>query len=231
MRRTFPRPSPSLVIAVIALFVALGGTPLANVLLNGADLKNGSVTGTKLQKGTLTGTQIRNGSLTGTQIRRGSLTGTQVRNGSLTGTQVRKDSLTGTQIRESTLGQVPSAVDADTVGGRSPTTFEPASQWALIAGSAAGAIILAGSRDLTVARSSAGTYIVGTLNSVAAKPLSATLNQSSAGSIAVAPCGGAVNNPGGFNCPVSNDNQHVIVVTQNPAGTPSDATFYVSIGG
>jgi hypothetical protein len=45
-------------IALVALFVALGGTGYAAVTINGANIKNGSIVGKKLRKHTLSGTQI-----------------------------------------------------------------------------------------------------------------------------------------------------------------------------
>lgn len=55
LRRT---PSPALIISLIALFVAMGGSAYA-LVITGADVKNGSLTGKDLRKNTLTGTQIR----------------------------------------------------------------------------------------------------------------------------------------------------------------------------
>lgn len=55
MRNT---PSPALVISIVALFVALGGTSYAAVKLNGKNIKKGTVSGAALKKNTLTGTQI-----------------------------------------------------------------------------------------------------------------------------------------------------------------------------
>jgi len=52
------RPSPALIISLIALFVALGGTAYA-LVITGADVKNGSLTGKDLRKNTLTGAQIK----------------------------------------------------------------------------------------------------------------------------------------------------------------------------
>lgn len=52
------RPSPALVISLIALFVAMGGSAYA-LVITGGDVKNGSLTGVDLRKNTLTGTQIR----------------------------------------------------------------------------------------------------------------------------------------------------------------------------
>ena len=57
------RPSPAIVISVIALFVALGGSSYAAITLNGSQLKNGSVAGKKLKKNTLTGKQIKESKL------------------------------------------------------------------------------------------------------------------------------------------------------------------------
>ncbi len=45
-------------IALVALFVALGGTGYAAVTINGSSIRNGSIAGKKLKKHTLTGTQI-----------------------------------------------------------------------------------------------------------------------------------------------------------------------------
>lgn len=56
-------PSPALIISIIALFVALGGTSYAAVKLNGKNIKKGTVSGSALKKNTLTGTQIRESKL------------------------------------------------------------------------------------------------------------------------------------------------------------------------
>jgi hypothetical protein len=52
------RPSPAMVVALIALFVALGGTALAVKKINGSALVNRSVSNLKIKKGTLTKTEI-----------------------------------------------------------------------------------------------------------------------------------------------------------------------------
>jgi hypothetical protein len=57
-------PSPALIISLIALFVALGGTTLAaGGLISGSKLKNRSVAAVKLKKHTLTGNEINLGQL------------------------------------------------------------------------------------------------------------------------------------------------------------------------
>lgn len=84
MRKHLRRPSPALVIALIALFVAMGGSGYAAVKLNGKNLKNKSIAGSKLKNKTITGGKLKN------------------------------NTLGGTQVNESKLGKVPSAAKADT---------------------------------------------------------------------------------------------------------------------
>jgi hypothetical protein len=52
------RPSPALVISVLALFVAMGGTVYAASKINGKAIKAGSIPGNRLKKHSLTGKQI-----------------------------------------------------------------------------------------------------------------------------------------------------------------------------
>ena len=52
------RPSPAMVVSLIALFIALGGSAYA-LTITGGNVKNGSLTGKDIRKNSLTGTQIR----------------------------------------------------------------------------------------------------------------------------------------------------------------------------
>jgi hypothetical protein len=58
------RPQPALVVSLLALFVALGGTSYAAITVTGANVKNGSLTGTDIKNGSLRGADVHNGSLT-----------------------------------------------------------------------------------------------------------------------------------------------------------------------
>lgn len=53
------RPSPAMVVAVIALIVALGGTAYAAQTINGGAIKTHTIGGNKLKHNTLTGYQIK----------------------------------------------------------------------------------------------------------------------------------------------------------------------------
>jgi cytoskeletal protein RodZ len=95
------RVSSAHLIALVALFVSLGGTSFAALVITGKNVKNGS----------LTGTDIKNNSVTGKDVK--SLTGSDIKNGSIGAGDVKSDALTGTQISEGTLGKVPSSANAD----------------------------------------------------------------------------------------------------------------------
>ena len=74
------------VIAVIALFLAMGGgVYAASNKINGKQIKAKSLPGNRLKPKSVTAKQIKPNAITGRQIRAGSLTGKQVVGSSLTG--------------------------------------------------------------------------------------------------------------------------------------------------
>jgi hypothetical protein len=87
------RPSPALVIACLALFVALGGTVLAATKIDGHTIRVRSLPGNRLEVGTVAGNRLRPGTIPGNRIAAASLKGDQIDVG--------------------TLGQVPNAAHAD----------------------------------------------------------------------------------------------------------------------
>jgi hypothetical protein len=86
MRQRVPRPTPALVIALLALFASVGGVGYAAATVTGRDVRNNS------------------------------LTGRDVSTSSVRGKDVKHDSMTGSDVRESRLGKVPAATAADTAG-------------------------------------------------------------------------------------------------------------------
>lgn len=82
-RSGWRHPSPALVIACLALFVALGGTVLAATKIDGKTIKVRSLPGNRLEPGSVPGNRIAD------------------------------HSLKGSQIKVETLGEVPSAAHAD----------------------------------------------------------------------------------------------------------------------
>ncbi|HKZ12805.1 MAG TPA: hypothetical protein VJL81_03060 [Solirubrobacterales bacterium] len=92
-RRRPPRPSPALVIACLALFVALGGTVLAATKIDGRT--------------------IRVKSLPGNRLKIGSLPGNRLQPGTIPGSRLAPRSVKAKQIDVASLGPVPSADHAD----------------------------------------------------------------------------------------------------------------------
>jgi hypothetical protein len=72
-RSGWRRPSPALVIACLALFVALGGTVLAATKIDGRTIKVKSLPGNRLKVGSVPANRIAPHSLKGAQIKVGTL--------------------------------------------------------------------------------------------------------------------------------------------------------------
>jgi hypothetical protein len=77
------RPSPALVISLIALFVALGGTGYAAITINGKNIKNKSIAGKKLKNKAITGAKIKGNAVTGPKVKAGSLDSSDFKAGTL----------------------------------------------------------------------------------------------------------------------------------------------------
>lgn len=84
------RPSPALVVAVIALVVSCAGTAGARILITSKDVKDGSLQGKDIRANTITGRNVKG----------------------LSGRDVLKNGLDGSDIDEATLDTVPSATNA-----------------------------------------------------------------------------------------------------------------------
>jgi hypothetical protein len=82
------RPSPAMVVALLALFIALAGTSYAAIKLPANSV------GTK-------------------QLKANAVTSKKIKHGAVNGSKVLANSLTGSNIKEATLAKVPAAVAAD----------------------------------------------------------------------------------------------------------------------
>ncbi len=67
------RPSPSLVISILALFIALGGSAYATGKIGTQNIKNNAITSAKIKKNAVTGAKIKNGAVTGAKINAATL--------------------------------------------------------------------------------------------------------------------------------------------------------------
>jgi hypothetical protein len=66
-------PSPAMVVALLALFVAMSGTVYAAAKINGKNIKAGSITAKQIKKSTLTGKQVKDGSLSSADLKAGTI--------------------------------------------------------------------------------------------------------------------------------------------------------------
>jgi hypothetical protein len=88
-RRRLRVPSPAMIVACVALFVALGGTSYAAIKLPAnsvgtKQIKKSAVTAVKVKDATLTGAKIKDASLTGAKIQDATLTGAKLADGAVT---------------------------------------------------------------------------------------------------------------------------------------------------
>lgn len=94
------------VVAVLALFLALGGSVYAaSNKINGSKIKPKSIPGNRIKARSLTGAQVKARTLTGAKIKPGSLTGKQVVGRSLSG--VSASSLASVQYAVTTITLTP----------------------------------------------------------------------------------------------------------------------------
>ena len=94
-RRRFPRGGAAIAVAMVALFVALGGTVYAAHRLNGSSIRVRSMPGNRLKPHSVGADRLKPGVL---------------------GAAAPAGPITGSQIDERSLGQVPSADYADSAG-------------------------------------------------------------------------------------------------------------------
>ena len=99
------RPSPAIVISLLALFLSLGGVSygVASGYIDSREIKNNQVS-TK---------DLRNNDIRTKDLRNNDIRGLDVRNSTIQGRDVALATLTGEDIKESTLAEVPSATRAD----------------------------------------------------------------------------------------------------------------------
>jgi hypothetical protein len=102
------------VIAVIALFVALGGAAYAGSKINGKNIVNKSIGGGKLKNETITANKIKKGTITSAQIAPGSIDSTQININTLTTVPSAQTATTAQSAKTAeTATKATSAITAD----------------------------------------------------------------------------------------------------------------------
>lgn len=117
--RRLPRPSPALLIACLALFVALGGTVLAATKIDGRTIRVKSLPGNRIRPGSLPGNRLQAGTIPGSRLAPGSVKAEQIDVGSLgpVPSATHADSA-DTARRAQTAIAADHATDATTINGR-----------------------------------------------------------------------------------------------------------------
>jgi hypothetical protein len=111
------------VIAVIALFLALGGAAYAGSKLNGKNIVNGSIGGGKLRNETITANKIKKGTITSAQIAPGSITSNTINLTTLATVPSAQSATTATTAQSATTANTATtAKTADTATSASSAT-------------------------------------------------------------------------------------------------------------
>lgn len=120
MKRRRPSlPSPALVIACLALFVALGGTVLAATKIDGRTIRVKSLPGDRVTPGSLPGNRLQAGTIPGSRLKPGSVKAKQIDVGSLGPVaEAEHADAADSARRAETAVAAQHATDATTINGR-----------------------------------------------------------------------------------------------------------------
>jgi hypothetical protein len=112
-------PSPAMLVALLALFVALGGSAYA-VKKTAAAPANSVVT-KSIKKGAVTRLKLATGAVGATQILAGAVGAPQMAEGGVGTAQIANDAVTGAKVGKGTI--TASNIDLTTLGIPKPTTY------------------------------------------------------------------------------------------------------------
>jgi hypothetical protein len=110
-------PSPAMVVALLALFVALGGSAWAVSKVGTKQIRNGAVTGPKIKNGAVTTGKIKGGAVNASRLANGAVTGVKLAVGAVTGTKLGVRSVGAAALADQSVG--PAAIQSDAVGTES----------------------------------------------------------------------------------------------------------------
>ena len=81
-------PSPSMAVALLALFIALGGSAWAVAKVGTKQIKNNAVTTPKIKNGAVTAPKLKPGAVNGSKIADGAVAGAKLGTGAVTGPKI-----------------------------------------------------------------------------------------------------------------------------------------------
>jgi hypothetical protein len=216
-------PSPALVISIVALVVALGGTSYAAF-----SLPRGSVGAEQLRKNSVTTSAIRNGAVTGSKIAKRTITAKQVNLAAL-GT-VPSASSAGTAITANTANTANQAINAANLGGSPASAYQQKVLWARVApdgtltassGATSSGLLATGDYEVIFNRPVTGCAYEATIGSSVLS--NDTFNDAGAGLIYTEP---RKDNPNGVFVATF---APAITKTNNVFATPADNAFHLAV--
>lgn len=228
-RKKVRLPSPAMLVALLALFVALGGSAFAVSRVGTKQLKKGAVTTAKIRNGAVTTAKLGAGAVTGAKVRANSLGGSRLFDGSVGQSKMAADSVGQAQL-------IDGSVTGQKIAGPDRLALRGALAYGLVNFSGPALVPASTSGFSAVTRSGPGTYCLTPTPEVAAlaigpggnpvRPMVASVDwgrtpRSGMLYPFVLPNGDAVGecDPGQYE-----------VHTANPAGTPSsEISFIVAI--
>lgn len=71
-------PSPSMLVALLALAVAMSGTAYAAATINGKNIKKGTVSSKQIKNSTITSSDIKNGTISGKDVKSATITADKI---------------------------------------------------------------------------------------------------------------------------------------------------------
>ena len=101
-------PSPAMLVALVALFVAMGGTTYAAWNLPAKSvgteqLRNGAVSTAKLHNGAVSNSKLQTEAVTAGKIQTGAVSPATIANGAVTMAKIRDNAITGAQVKDGSL--------------------------------------------------------------------------------------------------------------------------------
>lgn len=94
---------PATAIALVALFVSLGGVTYAAATIGTNQLKNGAVTNAKLGNNSVGGSKLRRGAVTVTKIGRGAVRGDKIAREGVTARELQRGSVSGAILADNAV--------------------------------------------------------------------------------------------------------------------------------
>jgi hypothetical protein len=95
---------PTIVLAVVALVVGVGGGAMGAKLITGDDIKNNTVTSSDIKDGTLVTKDLKSGGVAGNRLQGNSTPGNKLQKGSVTGDRLKDAGVTSAKIKDGTIG-------------------------------------------------------------------------------------------------------------------------------